>query len=382
MLLAIIEYGISSPIDKTLRKGIRILSLPNVDKNGDFVLDKTPFIEKEKVSENDYLKYGDLLFNWRNGSKEHLGKTAFFNLNGVYTHVGFLLKIRTYKDKLNPFFLKSYINFLRNNGFFLRAKIQVNNTFNKQELSELPVIFPDILEQQKIAAILSTWDKAIELTQQLIEVKEEQKKGLMQRLFSPKESLQEYTYGQIIKEVKRPIEWDDDERYDLISVRRRSGGLFHRDTLYGHQIKTKNLRTANKGDFLISKMQILHGASGLTTEEFDGMKISGSYIGVISKNPRILNIEYLNWLSKTPWFYHQTYISSYGVHIEKMTFDFKSFLKQHVYLPSIEEQKKAVSILNLAEKEIKGLKRKCDALREQKKGLMQQLLTGKIRVNQ
>ena len=65
-----------------------------------------------------------------------------------------------------------------------------------------------------------------------------------------------------------------------------------------------------------------------------------------------------------------------------MTFDFKSFLKQHVYLPSIEEQKKAVSILNLAEKEIKGLKRKCDALREQKKGLMQQLLTGKIRVNQ
>ena len=156
--------------------------------------------------------------------------------------------------------------------------------------------------------------------------------------------------------------------------------MFHRDSLFGHQIKTKNLRTAKEGDFLISKMQILHGASGLTTKDFDGMKISGSYIALISKDSEILDIEYMNWLSRTKRFYHQTYISSYGVHIEKMTFDFKSFLKQHVYLPSLDEQKKTVSILNLAEREINILERKREAFKEQKKGLMQRLLTGKIRV--
>lgn len=204
----------------------------------------------------------------------------------------------------------------------------------------------------------------------------------MRRLLAPKASWKSYKYSQIIKEVRRPIDFNDDELYDLISVRRRSGGLFHRERLYGHQILTKDLREAKKGDFLISKMQIVHGASGLTTPEFDGMKISGSYIAVVSKDPKILDIRYFNWLSKLPWFYHQTYISSYGVHIEKMTFDFKSFLKQEVSIPSLEEQKKCVQILNLIDKEVDVLNEKLEALQAQKKGLMQQLLTGKIRVGQ
>jgi type I restriction enzyme S subunit len=203
----------------------------------------------------------------------------------------------------------------------------------------------------------------------------------MQRLFQVQDNWKKYTYKQLLKEVKRPIEWDDEEKYDLISVRRRSGGLFHRDSLFGHQIKTKNLRTAKEGDFLISKMQIVHGASGLTTKEFDGMKISGSYIALVSRDSNLLDIEYMNWLSKTPWFYHQTYISSYGVHIEKMTFDFKSFLKQSISLPSLGNQKDTVQKLNLFDKEIKLLNAKAMLLKEQKKGLMQQLLTGKIRVN-
>jgi type I restriction enzyme S subunit len=189
-----------------------------------------------------------------------------------------------------------------------------------------------------------------------------------------------YSYGQVLKVVKRPVQWDDEMLYDLISVRRRSGGLFHRDSLFGHQIKTKNLRTANEGDFLISKMQIVHGASGLTTREFDGMKVSGSYISVVSAAPDILDIEYLNLISKTSKFYHQTYISSYGVHIEKMTFDFKTFMKKKVILPTIEKQREVVKIFTAADREIALLEAELDALREQKRGLMQRLLTGRVRV--
>ncbi len=239
---------------------------------------------------------------------------------------------------------------------------------------------PPLPEQQKIAKILSTWDKGIEKLKGLIEAKEAQKKGLMQRLFLPRKDWKEYSYREIIKEVKRPFDWDDEEKYHLISVKRRSGGLFFRESLYGHQIKTKNLRTAHKGDFLISKMQIVHGASGLTTEDFHGMKISGSYIAVISKNQEILLVEYLNWLSKMPRFYHQTYISSYGVHIEKMTFNFKLFLKSTVQLPDIATQSKTIEILNKSDEELIILRHKLAALETQKKGMMQQLLTGKTRV--
>ena len=78
--LAKVSYGISDPLDRSLKQGLKILSLPNVNKFGQFVLDEVPLIEKNKVNKSNILQRGDLLFNWRNGSKEHLGKTAYFNL--------------------------------------------------------------------------------------------------------------------------------------------------------------------------------------------------------------------------------------------------------------------------------------------------------------
>jgi type I restriction enzyme S subunit len=209
----------------------------------------------------------------------------------------------------------------------------------------------------------------------------------MQQLLTGKKRLKgfggewkEYSYEKILKVIKRNFDWDENELYKLISVRRRSGGIFYREALYGHQILVKTLRTANEGDFLFSKMQILHGASALVTKEFDGAKISGSYIAVVPQDKKQLNMEFFQWYSQTPYFYHQTYISSYGVHIEKMTFDFDTFLQLEMKLPSIEEQTAIAQVLQAADKEISLLKAKAEKLREQKKGLMQQLLTGKVRL--
>lgn len=249
------------------------------------------------------------------------------------------------------------------------------------------IVLPTIEEQRRIEKVLNTCDNAIQVVTALTVQKLARKKWLMQHLLSGKIRLKgfnqkwkTFTYDQLLKEVKRPIEWNDSELYQLISVRRRSGGLFHRENLYGHQILTKGLRTAKAGDFLISKMQIVHGASGLTTKEFDGMKISGSYIAVVPKDKNVLNIEYFNWYSQRPHFYHQTLISSYGVHIEKMTFDFETFLSLGMKLPPIEEQNVISKTLDLASREIQILQGKLDKLNEQKKWLMQVLLTGKKRL--
>ncbi|MBD3338286.1 MAG: hypothetical protein GF353_04225 [Candidatus Lokiarchaeota archaeon] len=260
---------------------------------------------------------------------------------------------------------------------------------NAELIRNIPIPIPVLFEQKKIVQILNTWDNGIEITQKLITAKEQQKKALMQQLLVGKKRFpefenyewREYKYNELLLEVRRAVSFKDNERYHLISVRRRSAGLFQRESMYGRQIKTKDLRIAKAGDFIISKMQIVHGASGLVTEKFDGMKISGSYIALVVKNQNLLAIEFLDWLSKMPYFYHQTFISSYGVHIEKMTFDFKTFLKLKIYVPSnIEEQQKIASVLQTADKEIGLLKKKLTKLQQQKKGLMQVLLTGKIRV--
>ncbi|MBL7779103.1 MAG: restriction endonuclease subunit S [Chitinophagales bacterium] len=286
----------------------------------------------------------------------------------------------------------------KNDIDFLAYKLDFNNLNRLSESSAQPglaveklvrlkIEIPPLPEQKAIAKLLSTWDDAITKTEKLIAQKELQSKWLMQQLLTGKKMLKgfsdkrkKYTYENLLKVVKRPVEWNDDELYNLISVRRRSGGIFFRESLYGHQIKVKDLRNAQVGDFLFSKMQIVHGASSLVTKEFDGAKISGSYIAVVAKDKSILNMEFFNWFSKLKYFYHQTYISSYGVHIEKMTFDFDIFLQLGVTLPSIKEQTAISKVLQAAEKEIQLLKTEMEKLREQKKGLMQQLLTGKKRL--
>ncbi|MCJ7449026.1 MAG: restriction endonuclease subunit S [Bacteroidales bacterium] len=258
---------------------------------------------------------------------------------------------------------------------------------NSSDVRKLKIPLPPLPEQKTIARLLSTWDEASSKTQALIGQKEVLKKWLMQNLLTGKKRLKgfsgewkKYSYEKLLKVVKRTVEWNDDELYHLISVRRRSGGIFFRDTLYGHQIKVKDLRTVHEGDFLFSKMQILHGASALVTKEFAGSKISGSYIAVVSRDPNILNMEYFNYASQLKYFYHQTYISSYGVHIEKMTFDFEIFLSLETRLPSFDEQTAIARVLQSADNEIQLIRTKTEKLKEQKKGLMQVLLTGKKRV--
>ena len=254
-------------------------------------------------------------------------------------------------------------------------------------ISNIRFSAPPLGEQQKIAQILSTWDQSISETQKLIEKLKLRKKGLMQQLLTGQKRLpgfdeewQEYSYYDLLKENNRPVAWNDQNLYHLISVRRRSGGLFNRESLYGSEILTKNLKTAKVGDFLISKMQIVHGASGIVTEDFNDMKISGSYLCLGAKDESLINMNYFNWMSKTPFFYHQTYVASYGVHIEKMTFNYKSFLKLKTRIPKIDEQNAITKVLNISDLSIREQKEKLINLQSQKKGLMQQLLTGQKRV--
>lgn len=89
---------------------------------------------------------------------------------------------------------------------------------------------------------------------------------------------------------------------------------------------------------------------------------------------------YFNLWSQMPHFYRQAFISSYGVHIEKMTFSLDTFLSFGMTLPPIKEQKAIIKVISVVDKEIHIAKEKLMQLKKQKKGLMQVLLIGKKRV--
>ena len=185
---ASIDYGISDPIDQSLQEGIPTITLPCVSKNGDLSLDEEllALTEKTKVSNKDILQPGDLLFNWRSGSRRHLGKTAYFDQSGKYTHVGFLLRLRIHSNLYNARFLWWHMTYLKNQGYFLRAKSQVNNTFNSSELAEVPVPAPNFSEQLKIVDALDALDARIRAEEAVLAKRRQVKRGLMDDLLTGK----------------------------------------------------------------------------------------------------------------------------------------------------------------------------------------------------
>ncbi len=376
---------------------------PNEDGFSYYFLGVSDFQDKTDIHANElnqiqlaneldkeyHLKDDDLVFVRSNGSKSLVGRCVIIHANHVKaTYSGFCIRFRTTSEETSTRYIKHIIDagYLQR---FLQYEGRGTNitNLNQEILGRLTFPLPDLKEQQNILNVLSLWDTAIAKQTSLIEQLTLRKRGLMQQLLTGKKRLKGFegewkkcTYSNILSEVKRTLIWDEDELYKLISVRRRSEGLFFRESLYGREIATKNLRPAKTGDFLISKMQIVHGASGLVTEEFDDAKISGSYISLVSKNSDVLDIKYFNLWSQTPIFYHQTFVSSFGVHIEKMTFDFDTFMSFSMPLPPIKEQHAIMSLMDSINKEIELANKKLARLQEQKKGLMQVLLTGKKRI--
>ena len=149
-----ITYGIGGEIDKDITEGTRLLSLPNVTFQGNIKLDEEYYIELNDIEKKLYLlKKGDLLFNWRNGSSEHLAKTAIIDFDGEFTHVSFLLRLRFSENNDSRYF-RYLLNSLRATGFFSSSKAGVNNTFNLTELSNLFLMIPSFDEQIAISDFL------------------------------------------------------------------------------------------------------------------------------------------------------------------------------------------------------------------------------------
>ena len=128
--------------------------------------------------------------------------------------------------------------------------------FTREQFLKFPIALPPFSEQQKIAAILSTWDSAIERSRKLIDAKNRRKKALMQQLLTGrkrlpgfKEDWKTYQLINLLKQINRPVKFDDNVVYDLISVRRRSEGIFRRGKLVGHNIKTKQMYLLKKVTF-------------------------------------------------------------------------------------------------------------------------------------
>ncbi|MHC9537787.1 restriction endonuclease subunit S [Dellaglioa sp. BT-FLS60] len=175
--------------------------------------------------------------------------------------------------------------------------------------------------------------------------------------------------GEIITEAKRPIKMDDNSIYQLVTVKRRNKGIISRGFFKGKDILVKNYYQLNSGDFLISKRQVVHGATGMVPIYLDKAIVSNEYFVSIGNNNITTN--FLTILAKLPEMYKMFFLSSYGIDIEKLVFNVADWKKRKMFIPKIDEQVKIGELFNLLDNTIALHQEKLNKLNRLKKGLLQ-----------
>lgn len=177
--------------------------------------------------------------------------------------------------------------------------------------------------------------------------------------------------GEILSEVKRSIVLEDNQQYELITVKRRNEGIISRGHLFGRDILVKNYSQLETGDFLISKRQVVHGATGIVPENLHNAIVSNEYL-VATGNDDI-STDFFTIISSLPDMKRKFRLSSYGVDIEKLFFDADEWKKRTVTIPQKAEQIKICAVFKRLERIILLHQRKHDKLVKLKQAMLQKM---------
>jgi len=177
--------------------------------------------------------------------------------------------------------------------------------------------------------------------------------------------------GQILTEKKRPIKLKDNQQYELITVKRRNEGVVSRGRLFGRQILVKNYSQLEAGDFVISKRQVVHGATGIISPELDNAIVSNEYLVAVGNGS--LSMEFLTILASLPDMRRKFFLSSYGVDIEKLFFDADDWRARSITIPKLPEQTQIVGYFREINRLIGLQQRKHDKLVTLKNAMLEKM---------
>ena len=336
---------------------------------------------KEKLNEEYLLKDNDLVLVRSNGSKALVGRCVVINTEQAKaTYSGFCIRLRLN----NAYTTTKYVQALINAGYLKRFLLYEGRgtnitNLNQEILGRLSLPMPPTREQNKIVEVLDFWDTAIEKQSELIEKLKLRKRALMQQLLTGKKRLPGFSgewrkikAGELF--TSSSIKGNPDE---VLLSATQEYGVIPRDQLEGRVTMPKgnleSFKLVEEGDFVIS------------LRSFQGGIEYSKYRGIVSPAYNVLKpiIEidkaFYQFYFKSSDFIGHLAVAVIGIRDGKqISYDDFCFVK--IPYPNIDEQKAISCILLQADKEIELANEKLASLQSQKRGLMQQLLTGKKRI--
>lgn len=380
---------ITSPVDKksyTEETPVLLCNYTDVYYN-EFITKDINFM-KATASDNEIKRYslykGDVVITKDSETPDDIGISTYIAEDIENLVCGYHLAILRPNTKyVNGLYLAYYLKLQQVLHIFGRFANGITRySLINATYKAVPVLLPPLEEQKKIAEILSLWDKAIEQTKELIAYKEKQKKGLMQALLTGKKRLNGFT-----------DEWKTYTINELGEVKTgktpstTKAEYYNGDIMFITPTDIKNKFTSNTDRYLtnaglkksifIPKNSILItciASIGKNTINSESCACNQQINVIIPNDSNYYEYLYYHISYNTP------YIEKFAGNSATAIINKSTFEEIDITIPPLDEQKAIADILSNADEEINLLNKQLELYTEQKKGLMQNLLTGKVRV--
>ena len=344
------------------------------------------FFDKDIAVEGNTSKYtiikdGDFVYNPRKSSTAPYGPFNCYTREepGIVSPLYSCLtpKNKAYTPYLLYYFASpawySYIYHNGNQGGARHDRVGMTDDL----LQGIPVLLPCQEEQDKITAFLSLYDKRIAVQASKVEALETRRKGLLQQIFSQEIRFKDedgsefpdwesHAMGEFFTERKEKAQGGE----ELLSVTIANGVIRQADSdkRDNSSEDKSNYKRVMTGDMAYNTMRMWQGAEGVSY--WDGI-VSPAYTIIVPESD--VNAEFFMVLFKTYEALKQFTIYSQGMTSDQWNLKFDIFADLEFDVPCSEEQAKIVAFFKLLDNQIQIEKDKLEAIKQVKKGLLQQM---------
>ncbi|WP_334677149.1 restriction endonuclease subunit S [Klebsiella pneumoniae] len=323
------------------------------------------------------------------GGFNQIGRTGLLTIPAAINQAlsGLILD----RDKAEPAYILNYLNGNVKLWKKFAASSRKDPNITRDDVCGFPVLLPPLAEQKKIAKILSTWDNAISVTEKLLTNSQQQKKALMQQLLTGKKRLLDENG------VRFSGEW---KRVKLGAIADMNSGGTPKSTVeeyYGGNIPWVSISDMTSNGKWIATTEKYLTELGLNSSSAriypKNSVLYAMYASIgecsiaavnLTSSQAILGIRPKDCLNYEFLYFYLTSLKEkiklQGQQGTQSNLNAGMVKEFELDLPSIREQQKIAAVLSVADAEISTLEKKLACLRDEKKALMQQLLTGKRRV--
>jgi type I restriction enzyme, S subunit len=371
--IAVIKIGLTYKPENVSEDGFFVIRSSNI-QDAKFIRRSDDVYVKSDIPENlDVLK-DDIIMCARNGSKALIGKSAIIPISMPSTTFGaFMLRIRGKHNQYLYQYFQSY-------DFFKYINRDMGATINQvttNYLGELTISIPPLPEQKKIAEILSTWDEAIELLNKKLKFHETYRQSMMKKIINGKYTIQKKSNNnfRLKSFLKQKNEQVGNRNIEPVAV--GINGIRLRSAIYDKELSSDYSK--NK----VIRVNNLCFGIGTNNIVYDVLLEDKEYC--VSPAYKVFEVNDIE-----P-FYLKCYLDTFNDYFSKKymiisarqgkSVDMDGLLNEKIFAPNMDKQIQFSRSLKSFDEYIKLLNDEINNIKSQKQGLMQRLLTGKIRVN-